>query len=61
MLRATLVILLAAFFPAVLYSQATAEDGGTRSQPHERCPSRTRHRPPSRNSPLDRFRDFEIT
>jgi hypothetical protein len=30
MLRATLVILLAAFSPAVLYSQTTAEDGGTR-------------------------------
>jgi hypothetical protein len=30
MLRATLVILLAVFSPAVLYSQATAEDGGTR-------------------------------
>jgi hypothetical protein len=30
MLRATLVILLAVFSPAVLYSQTTAEDGGTR-------------------------------
>jgi hypothetical protein len=30
MLRATLAILLAVFFPAVLYSQTTAEDGGTR-------------------------------
>ena len=30
MLRATLVILLAVFSPAALYSQTSAEDGGTR-------------------------------
>ena len=30
MLRATLVILLAVLSPTVLYSQTTAEDGGTR-------------------------------